>query len=179
MVCVDSRATAGSYIASGTVKKVIVVAPHILGTIAGGAAGENAPKYHCSSPVEEIERSTPFFAFACPRMPSYPRPRRHVPSLRLSILAGTCYVPLACRHDTNGSAQPSLCPVDLPCPLPAHPQGYLSSQCRLYELRNKEPISVAAASKMLANLVYSYKGGGLSIVSVGPGARHQFQPQAC
>jgi 20S proteasome subunit beta 5 len=36
---------------------------------------------------------------------------------------------------------------------------------RLYELRNKERISVAAASKLLNNMVYSYKGMGLSMVS--------------
>ena len=34
---------------------------------------------------------------------------------------------------------------------------------RLYELRNKERISVAAASKLLANTVYAYKGMGLSM----------------
>jgi 20S proteasome subunit beta 5 len=37
-------------------------------------------------------------------------------------------------------------------------------QCRLHELRHKRRISVAAASKILANLVYSYKGMGLSMV---------------
>ena len=36
---------------------------------------------------------------------------------------------------------------------------------RIYELRNKERISVAAASKLLANMVYGYKGMGLSMVS--------------
>lgn len=36
-------------------------------------------------------------------------------------------------------------------------------QCRLHELRNKERISVAAASKILANIVYQYKGMGLSM----------------
>lgn len=36
-------------------------------------------------------------------------------------------------------------------------------QCRLHELRHKSRISVAAASKILANLVYSYKGMGLSM----------------
>jgi 20S proteasome subunit beta 5 len=35
--------------------------------------------------------------------------------------------------------------------------------CRLHELRHKRRISVAAASKLLANLVYSYKGMGLSM----------------
>jgi 20S proteasome subunit beta 5 len=39
----------------------------------------------------------------------------------------------------------------------------LGRQCRLFELRNKERISVAAASKILANIVYSYRGYGLSM----------------
>jgi len=39
----------------------------------------------------------------------------------------------------------------------------LGRQCRLFELRNKERISVAAASKILANIVYSYKNYGLSM----------------
>lgn len=43
-------------------------------------------------------------------------------------------------------------------------ETYLGIQCRLHELRNKERISVAAASKYLSNLVYSYKGMGLSMV---------------
>lgn len=41
--------------------------------------------------------------------------------------------------------------------------AYLGMQCRLHELRHKRRISVAAASKILANLVYSYKGMGLSM----------------
>lgn len=39
----------------------------------------------------------------------------------------------------------------------------LGRQCRLYELRNKERISVAAASKLLANTMYQYRGYGLSM----------------
>ncbi|KAJ2752579.1 Proteasome subunit beta type-5 [Coemansia nantahalensis] len=39
----------------------------------------------------------------------------------------------------------------------------LGMECRLYELRNKKKISVAAASKILANIVYRYKGSGLSM----------------
>lgn len=39
----------------------------------------------------------------------------------------------------------------------------LGMQCRLYELRNKERISVAAASKLLANTMYQYRGYGLSM----------------
>jgi len=85
IIAVDSRATAGSYIASQTVKKVIEMNPYLLGTMAGGAAD-------CSY----WERN-------------------------------------------------------------------LAMRCRLYELRNKERISVAAASKILANMVYGYKGMGLSM----------------
>jgi 20S proteasome subunit beta 5 len=39
----------------------------------------------------------------------------------------------------------------------------LGRQCRLYELDNKEAITVAAASKILSNMVYRYKGMGLSM----------------
>ncbi|WPH04875.1 Hypothetical protein R9X50_00777200 [Acrodontium crateriforme] len=85
IVATDSRATAGNWIASQTVKKVIEINPMLLGTMAGGAAD--------------------------------------------------CQYWLA----------------------------YLGMQCRLHELRQKRRISVAAASKILANLVYSYKGMGLSM----------------
>ncbi|ODV61499.1 proteasome core particle subunit beta 5 [Ascoidea rubescens DSM 1968] len=85
VVAVDSRATAGSWIASQTVKKVIEINPFLLGTMAGGAAD--------------------------------------------------------CQFW----------------------ETWLGTQCRLHELRNKERISVAAASKILSNLVYNYKGMGLSM----------------
>ncbi|KAJ8273745.1 hypothetical protein GJAV_G00105060 [Gymnothorax javanicus] len=39
----------------------------------------------------------------------------------------------------------------------------LAKECRIYELRNKERISVSAASKLLANMVAGYKGMGLSM----------------
>jgi len=55
----------------------------------------------------------------------------------------------------------------------------LGTQCRLFELRNKRRISVAAASKLLANTLYSYKGMGLSMGTMvagwddhGPGLYH-------
>uniref|UniRef100_A0A8C2SM40 Proteasome subunit beta n=1 Tax=Coturnix japonica TaxID=93934 RepID=A0A8C2SM40_COTJA len=85
VVAVDSRATAGSYIASQTVQKVIEINPTLLGTMAGGAAD-------CS-----------FW------------------------------------------------------------ERLLARQCRVYELRNKEPISVAAAVQTLGQYVYQYKGMGLSM----------------
>jgi len=37
----------------------------------------------------------------------------------------------------------------------------LGRRCRLSELRNKERVTVAAASKLLANILYSYRGYGL------------------
>lgn len=39
----------------------------------------------------------------------------------------------------------------------------LGTQCRMFELRNKRRVSVATASKMLANTMYSYRGRGLSM----------------
>lgn len=42
-------------------------------------------------------------------------------------------------------------------------ETWLGMQCRLHELREKSRISVAAASKILANLTYEYKGMGLSM----------------
>lgn len=85
IVAVDSRASMGSYIGSGTVKKIIEINPFLLGTMAGGAAD-------CSFWERDLGR-----------------------------------------------------------------------RCKLYELRNKERISVAAASKLLANTVYHFKGMGLSM----------------
>ena len=79
-VAVDSRATGGQYIASGTVRKVITINKYLLGTMAGGAAD-------CS-----------------------------------------------------------------------YWERVLSLRCRMHELRNRERISVAAASKLLANMLYGYKG---------------------
>jgi len=85
LVAVDSRASMGSYIGSGTVKKVIEISRYLLGTMAGGAAD-------CSF----WERNLAF-------------------------------------------------------------------QTRLHELREGKRISVAAASKLLGNTVYSYRGMGLSM----------------
>jgi len=85
LLAVDSRATGGMYIGSGSVKKIIEINKFLLGTMAGGAAD--------------------------------------------------------CTYW----------------------ERVLSKQCRLYELRNRERISVAAASKLLSNMAYNYKGMGLSM----------------
>jgi len=42
----------------------------------------------------------------------------------------------------------------------------LGRRTRLFELRNKERMSVAAASKVLANIMFYYRGSGLSIGSM-------------
>ena len=42
-------------------------------------------------------------------------------------------------------------------------QRNLGTQCRLHELANKTRISVAGASKLLANTLYGYRGMGLSM----------------
>lgn len=52
-------------------------------------------------------------------------------------------------------------------------ERYLGMQCRLYELRNKKRISVAAASKLLSNIVYNYKGQGLSMGTMIAGWDHK------
>jgi len=99
LIAVDSRASMGSYIGSGTVKKVIKISKFLLGTMAGGAAD-------CSF----WERNLAF-------------------------------------------------------------------QCRVHELREGKRITVAAASKLLGNTVFQYRGYGLSMgtmiagwdVTGGPG----------
>lgn len=98
LVAVDSRASMGSYIGSGTVKKVIEISPFLLGTMAGGAAD-------CSF----WERN-------------------------------------------------------------------LSQQTRMHELREGKRISVAAASKLLGNTVYQYKGQGLSMGTMIAGWDHTTGP---
>ena len=98
IVATDSRASAGSWIASQTVKKVIEINDRLLGTLAGGAAD--------------------------------------------------------CQYWFS----------------------WLGMQCRLYELRHKRRISVAAASKMLANVLYQYKNMGLSIGSMVAGVTKEEGP---
>jgi 20S proteasome subunit beta 5 len=52
----------------------------------------------------------------------------------------------------------------------------LGTECRLHELRHKRRITVAAASKILSNLVYSYKGMGLSMGTMMAGVTPQEGP---
>uniref|UniRef100_A0A7S4B4Y5 proteasome endopeptidase complex n=1 Tax=Chrysotila carterae TaxID=13221 RepID=A0A7S4B4Y5_CHRCT len=42
-------------------------------------------------------------------------------------------------------------------------ERYLGMRCRMFELDQKQRISVAAASKILSNITYQYKGYGLSM----------------
>lgn len=88
IVAVDSRATAGNYISSSRVNKVIEINPSLLGTMSG-----------CAADCQYWER-------------------------------------------------------------------LLAKECRLYYLRNGERISVSAASKLLSNMVYQYRGMDLSMGSM-------------
>jgi hypothetical protein len=47
-------------------------------------------------------------------------------------------------------------------------------QCRLYELNNGKRITVRAASKLLGNTMFSYRGMGLSMVRFVP--EHVWNP---
>ena len=44
------------------------------------------------------------------------------------------------------------------------PPCFFNLQCRLYELNNGKRITVRAASKLLGNTMFSYRGMGLSMV---------------
>jgi len=48
-------------------------------------------------------------------------------------------------------------------------QRYLGKEARMFELRNKERMSVAAASKLFSNILYGYQGYGLSVGSMVAG----------
>lgn len=56
-------------------------------------------------------------------------------------------------------------------------ERYLGMLCRLYELRNHERISVAAASKILANICFQYRGYGLSMGVMIAGCEKDGTPQ--
>ncbi|XP_072920445.1 proteasome subunit beta type-8 [Hemitrygon akajei] len=88
IVAVDSRASAGNYLDSVNINKVIEINPFLLGTMSGSAAD--------------------------------------------------------CQYW----------------------ERLLAKQCRLYKLRNKERITVSAASKLLSNMMCEYRGMGLSMGSM-------------
>ena len=85
VVAVDSRASAGAYIASQTVKKVIEINPFLLGTMAGGAADCSfwerylgmrcrlfgASPAHPPLPTRPLAPTPPF---ACPRRQGFDFP---------------------------------------------------------------------------------------------------------
>jgi len=87
VIAADSRATGGSFVFSGTVTKIIEIAPNIVGTMAGGAAD--------------------------------------------------------CQYWLR----------------------HLGRVYRLHKFRYQQPLTVAAASKILVNTLYQYKGYGLSLGS--------------
>ena len=50
---------------------------------------------------------------------------------------------------------------------------------RLYKLRNKQRISVSAASKLLSNMMQGYRGMGLSMGSMIIGWDNKVRPRVC
>eukprot|EP01062_Namystynia_karyoxenos_P059183 TRINITY_DN50618_c0_g1_i1.p1 TRINITY_DN50618_c0_g1~~TRINITY_DN50618_c0_g1_i1.p1 ORF type:complete len:310 (+),score=114.24 TRINITY_DN50618_c0_g1_i1:82-930(+) len=50
---------------------------------------------------------------------------------------------------------------------------WLGTECRLWELRNKSRITIAAASKILGNLTYSMRNHGLSMGTMVAGVDHR------
>jgi len=87
VIAVDSRASAGEYISSQNVMKILHIADHLVATMAGGAAD--------------------------------------------------------CQFWTR----------------------VVAKYCKLFELREKVPITVRAASKYMVSTLYAYRGSGLSCVS--------------
>lgn len=55
-------------------------------------------------------------------------------------------------------------------------QRVLGMECRLYELRNGERPTVAAASRILGNILYRYRGYGLSMGTMVAGWDHTTGP---
>ena len=116
IIATDSRATAGDWIASQTVKKVIEINDSLLGTMAGTAAVRILPSKTLDCLLTQLQKDCQYWL------------------------------------------------------------AYLGMQCRLHELRHKRRISVAAASKILANLVYSYKGMGLGMGTMCGGVTKEEGP---
>jgi hypothetical protein len=140
------------------VKKVIEINKFLLGTMAGGAADcqfwERNLGRQVSSPAQR-RSAQPALSLTPPctlrdwgritHLPLSPWHLEHAGLLGVNARAGSA---------------PAL--GDTPaCP------GLL--QCRLYELNNGKRITVRAASKLLSNTMFSYRGMGLSMV----GARRQ------
>lgn len=135
IVCVDSRATAGSYIGESRCLALKMSCVVVMLTTPCDACSDNA----ASGTVKKV-RALQLLTIGVNLTIYRPQVIEINPYL-LGTMAG-------------GAAD---------C---QYWETYLGIQCRLHELREKERISVAAASKYLCNLVYSYKGMGLSMVSL-------------
>ena len=77
IVATDSRATAGNWIASQTVKKVIEINSCVLGTMAGGAAVSSVPPFVRRSLLFRLGTYTDHTPFACAGLPVLARLPRH------------------------------------------------------------------------------------------------------
>jgi 20S proteasome alpha/beta subunit len=128
--------------ASQTVKKVIEINKYLLGTMAGGAAD-------CQFWERNLGRQVGHQLLTIIPYAAHRRTCRTLVALRLWPSAHSsiqCCLGAAAHH--------------IPSPL------LLAVQCRLYELNNGKRITVRAASKLLSNTMFSYRGMGLSMVGV-------------
>ena len=59
LLAVDSKASVGSYVGSRTVRKVLPISSHVVGTMAGGAAGVcTIGRYHVLISLSFLRRQT-------------------------------------------------------------------------------------------------------------------------
>ena len=151
--------------ASQTVKKVIEINPFLLGTMAGGAADCQFWQRNLGMRVcPAVQLSV---------LPCHSALYRPVSPLLTEQQISSCPRSEArnsyCFHE-NLSEEVMTLECALSVQMFQHQLGTIeicllvSAQCRLYELNNNKRISVKAASKLLANTMYSYKGMGLSMV---------------
>ena len=146
IVSVDSRSTQGSYIGACV-------------CVGGGGVGRR--------PLAASRRGA-----SCPQRPGASSPALHpfTPSPRCHSPPSTPSPPPSSSPTASQSVKKiieinpyllgTMAGGAADC---AYWERNLGMQCRLFELRNKERISVAAASKLLANTLYSYRGYGLSV----------------
>jgi hypothetical protein len=81
--------------------------------------------------------------------------------LLVSLAVNVVHVLVTCRQLHLSDTSVTCCCCSLLCCAP------LCTQCRLFELNNGKRITVRAASKLLSNTMFSYRGMGLSMVSRG------------
>ena len=155
--------------ASASESKCLGEDPHVLLCVCRAAVikviNESCCFYMCFSVVPfsfVFPMCPPHIAFPYLPLPLHPR---HVPS---PFVGPSLSIPNLQSFSLHLFLFPSTIshlPPHLPFPpfLPSTHPPMCSRQARMHELREKERISVAAASKLLANTMWSYRGYGLSM----------------